>query len=272
MYRHLLLLILIAMSLCTAQTTIAVIDFDARGIPATEVATLTDRFRDELTKSSQYTVIERGKMEDVLKEQGFQQSGCTSDECAVEVGRLVGVQQMVGGSIGKVVNVFSVSVRIIDVQSGEISNVTTYDHTGDIGGLLTVGMRQVVVDLLTDVDIPVVSQSRGLCTLFLTTVPSGAAAWIDDVQITGITPLMIENQKSGEHIITARKADYLATKTVNLITGEIVKIDLKLEEGIGNIRVITTPFEAEVFIDGVSKGLSPLVINGIKTGNHQLAV
>jgi len=83
-------LILLLAALSHSQTTIAVIDFDARDISASEVATLTDRFRDELTKTNQYTVIERGKMEEVLREQGFQQSGCSSDECVVEVGQLIG--------------------------------------------------------------------------------------------------------------------------------------------------------------------------------------
>jgi len=134
--------------LVTAQTTIAVIDFDARNISAGEVATLTDRFRDELTKTNRYTVIERGKMEEVLKEQGFQQSGCASDECVVEVGQLIGVQQMVGGSIGKVGNVFTLSIRIIEVESGEIIQATNYDHIGDIGQLLMEGMEKAAQQLL----------------------------------------------------------------------------------------------------------------------------
>ncbi len=147
-YRHLFSLIIIAITLGIAQTTIAIIDFDSRGISANEVATLTDRFRDELTKTNQYIVVERGKMEEVLKEQGFQQSGCTSDECVVEVGQLIGVQQMVGGSIGKVGTVFTVSVRIIDVESGKILNATNYDHIGNIGILLTSGMHNAVQQLL----------------------------------------------------------------------------------------------------------------------------
>jgi len=148
--KHLLKILSLSQVFCfiSAQTTIAVIDFDARGISADEVATLTDRFRDELTKTNKYTVIERGKMEEVLKEQGFQQSGCASDECVVEVGQLIGVQQMVGGSIGKVGDVFTLSVRIIDVESGTILNVTNYDHFGDLGGLLTVGMHKAVQQLL----------------------------------------------------------------------------------------------------------------------------
>ena len=55
-------------------------------------------------------------MGEVLKEQGFQQSCCTSNECVVEVGQLLGVQQMISGSIGKVGDIFTVSVRIIDIK------------------------------------------------------------------------------------------------------------------------------------------------------------
>lgn len=150
MQKHLLTILSLTQVFCfiSAQTTIAVIDFDGRGISTDEVATLTDRFRDKLTKTNQYSVIERGKMEEVLKEQGFQQSGCASDECVVEVGQLIGVQQMVGGSIGKVGSVFTLSARIIEVESGKIINVTNYDHTGDLGGLLTSGMRKAVQQLI----------------------------------------------------------------------------------------------------------------------------
>ena len=37
-------------------------------------------------------VIEREMMEEIIKEQGFQQSGCSTDECMVEVGKLIGVE------------------------------------------------------------------------------------------------------------------------------------------------------------------------------------
>ena len=36
-----------------------------------------------------------------MEEQGFQQSGCTSDECAAEVGQLLGVQFMVADPLEK---------------------------------------------------------------------------------------------------------------------------------------------------------------------------
>lgn len=53
-----------------------------------EAKALTNRFRDELVTTDKYKVIERGKMDEILQEQAFQQTGCTSDECAVEVDHL----------------------------------------------------------------------------------------------------------------------------------------------------------------------------------------
>ena len=86
-------------------------------------------------------------MEEVLKEQSFQQTGCVSSECAVEVGKLLGVEQIVSGNISKVGDYFSVTARVVSVSTGEIVRSTIYDHSGDIGGLLTQGMRKVAEEL-----------------------------------------------------------------------------------------------------------------------------
>jgi len=100
--------------------TIAVLEFEGDGVSQSETRTLTNRLRDEVFKTGVYIVLERGEMDEVLKEQGFQQTGCVTSECAVEVGNMLGVQQMIGGSIGKVGTVYTVSARIFDVQTGKI--------------------------------------------------------------------------------------------------------------------------------------------------------
>ena len=136
------------MAILQGQTkTIAVLDFDGDGVSQSETRTLTNRLRDEMFKTGVYIVLERGKMDEVLKEQGFQQVGCITSECAVQVGRMLGVQQMVAGSIGKVGTVYTVSARIFDVETGKILKSANYDHIGDIGQLLLIGMKDVAKQL-----------------------------------------------------------------------------------------------------------------------------
>jgi len=75
-------------------------------------------------------------MEEVLKEQGFQQSGCTSDECAIEVGQLLGVQNMIGGAIGKVGNTFTIDIRMIAVETGTAVRTQNVTYSGMVDGLI----------------------------------------------------------------------------------------------------------------------------------------
>jgi len=148
MTKHIILLLFIGL-VFAQEITIAVLDFDGDGVSQSETRTLTNRLRDEMFKTGAYIVLERGKMDEVLKEQGFQQTGCVTSECAVEVGNMLGVQQMIGGSIGKVGTVYTVSARIFDVQTGKILKSANYDHIGDIGQLLLKGMSAVVQQLIT---------------------------------------------------------------------------------------------------------------------------
>jgi curli biogenesis system outer membrane secretion channel CsgG len=108
-------IVLFMMSVCSQDQKeyIAVMDLEGRGVSTFEAQTLTDKLRGELINTGKFTVVERGKMEDILKEQGFQQTGCTSEECIVEMGQLIGVSQMIAGSIGKVGSTFLVSIRLI---------------------------------------------------------------------------------------------------------------------------------------------------------------
>jgi TolB-like protein len=122
--------------------TIAVLGIDAKGgVSASGASTLADRLRTELVNVSVFTVLERGQMDAILSEQGFNLSGCTTSECVVEAGRLLGVQQMVAGDVGKIGDVLTIDLRVFDVATGEIVRADQYDYEGDVSGLLRV-MRQ----------------------------------------------------------------------------------------------------------------------------------
>ena len=127
--------------------TLAVMDFSGMGISGGEAQALTERLRVELFNEGSFKLLERGMMETILQEQGFQQTGCVDSECLVEVGKLIGVEWMVSGSISKVGNVISVSAKIFAVGTGEIVGSASYDARGDIGDLMMGGMKRVAREL-----------------------------------------------------------------------------------------------------------------------------
>ena len=79
------------------KKTLAVLDLEAIGISKTEARALTERLRSELVGTQRFTILERGKMDKIINEMGFQLSGYTSSECIVEAGQILGVQLMAGG-------------------------------------------------------------------------------------------------------------------------------------------------------------------------------
>ena len=131
------------------RITIAVLDFDAYGVSESEARVLTNRLGTHLFQVGQYQVIERGQMQQILQEQEFQDYlGCASNECAVEVGQLLGCEHMLAGSFGKIGSVYTIDMRIIDVASGSILRTTSYDVRGAVDLLLTEGLAEAVRQLL----------------------------------------------------------------------------------------------------------------------------
>ncbi|OGJ92052.1 MAG: hypothetical protein A2268_05835 [Candidatus Raymondbacteria bacterium RifOxyA12_full_50_37] len=118
--------------------SIAVLDLEGSGVEPGETKTLSDALRAKILDRNVYTVMERGKVDIILQEQGFQRSGaCDEDACVVEMGQLLGVDAMVVGSIGKVGQTYSVAVRMFAVQSGKIVQSASRYYKGEIDGLLT---------------------------------------------------------------------------------------------------------------------------------------
>lgn len=126
------------------QVQVAVNDLVPRGVAQTDVEILGDRLRAELLATGAVRVMERSQMDQILKEQAFQQSGaCEGGECAVQIGKLLAVDRMIVGSVGRIGELYTVQTRILDVGTGEIVFGANQDHAGRIEDLLS----KVVPDL-----------------------------------------------------------------------------------------------------------------------------
>jgi len=116
-----LAIILVLSVFLLSNKNIAVLDFSGKGgVSADEASIVADTLRSDLVASRVYKVLDRGNMERILKEQSFQKSGCTDSFCAVEIGKLLNMHIMVVGNISKLGRLYSLSVEMISVESGEI--------------------------------------------------------------------------------------------------------------------------------------------------------
>ena len=97
---------------------IAIMDFDAKDIPRKEAEKISELIRSEMVSVGEFTVIERNQMDKILKEQGFQQTGCTDISCAVNIGKMLSARKILVGSLMKIAGQIVISGRIVDVEKG----------------------------------------------------------------------------------------------------------------------------------------------------------
>ena len=82
----------------------------------------------ELVNTNKYRVLERSRLEEILKEQGLQSTQISSTQ-AIEIGRLLGVQKIITGEFsGEYSFRFKTSARLIDVETGDIEAAVLFDN------------------------------------------------------------------------------------------------------------------------------------------------
>lgn len=116
-------------------TTVAVMEFDNFSIGEYQEKLgpigkgLADFFEHDFSKISDVSVIERDKINYVLKELELQQSGAVDQSTAVEVGKILGAKFMVFGSITQLDDDHTrMVVRLVNVETSEI--VASVDREG----------------------------------------------------------------------------------------------------------------------------------------------
>lgn len=150
MKRLILLLALAALPLCAQgrTPTAAVMPLQARSIDSNSVRVLEDALTDGLIRSGKLRMMERSQMAVVLKEQGFQKSGaCDGNECAVQIGKLLGIERSVIGSVGLLGKTYVINARLIDIATGEVVTSSQRSVAGEIDKALTDLIPATVADL-----------------------------------------------------------------------------------------------------------------------------
>ena len=127
---------------------IAVLEMEGTSTEKPQVLALTERFREELLKSGRFTLVDRAQMDSVLKEQALQQTGCTSQECAVQVGKVLGVRKIVTGRVTKIEDtLWLLSATMVDVETAETQRAESYQHEGNFRTLLSGAIGQLAAKI-----------------------------------------------------------------------------------------------------------------------------
>lgn len=95
----------------------AVLEFrGARSVSVTEIDGISEMFMTYFRPAG-YTMVERGQIDKVISEQGFQRSNLT-DEQMVRLGKILNASKVVVGTVSLLGGKYQVDVRVVDVELG----------------------------------------------------------------------------------------------------------------------------------------------------------
>ncbi len=133
-----------------AELTIAVIDFDANGVEASTAHTITDLMHTRIAANRAITLVDRSRVERVIREQNFQYSDRVDPTSAVRLGKMLGASKMVFGAVGKLGTSTNIHTEMIDVETGRIDGsvdvICQQCHDEDLPEAIAALKRSLVED------------------------------------------------------------------------------------------------------------------------------
>ena len=114
---------------------VAVLPFQQMGLSNEETATLTKKFAEFLQSTGKFEVMPHDEMLRLIAEADFNLESCTYSYCLADVGKVLGVQKVMHGSITRRGKFYTLRLRLIDVQSAEIVFDRKPEYSGEFDRL-----------------------------------------------------------------------------------------------------------------------------------------
>ena len=234
--------------------TVAVLDFQANNVSYETARGVSDLLSSHLWQTRSFRVLERDEVIRKIEAITEPASGawvCDEVACAVDIGRKLEITSVVIGSVSRFGDVVTISVRVVDVGSGEVVQAKTADAwEGESGIPKTVrGLADVLAghdtvgpgvtgnaDSLTAaqdslvVDDPSLAKPRKPVGSLLVDVDQSTAEILLDGVHIGRGTLTIHDVATGEHVVDANCRGYEATHdTVVVHEGQQSTLRLSLK-------------------------------------------
>lgn len=104
-------------------TTLAMLDLDPLGLDKSIAQIASEQIRARLAGALNIRLIERQKVDRVVQEQKFQQSGQTDPVTAARIGKILNVSRIALGTLARLGGSLIVTVQLVDVETAAIEGI-----------------------------------------------------------------------------------------------------------------------------------------------------
>lgn len=141
------LVVLTATSPAHASLTVAIDTFLSQGSSLFLGSSISEMLRTELIGNRDISVVERGQLGEVAKQQRLSLSGVVETDTAVKVGKIVGARYFILGAVSRFGTLLVVTARLVDVETGNVmKSFEQVSREGETG--VTLATRNLGADML----------------------------------------------------------------------------------------------------------------------------
>lgn len=279
---------LIISSAWSQGLSLAVIRVDPIGVDAETARLVEELLNTEFARAPIFQLVERSRLETLLKEQELQLSGITNAESAAKAGNVLNVQKVVFGSIGKYDSdyvKYVLSLRMVDVERAAVEaaeSIQIKSKEDIIPAIAEIVQRLnakiVIVGYITRVEEATVYTSIGAGT-GIGPNENLAVVQVSQIEDESGRVIMREEKPAANLIVESVSAEgsrcRVLEKAVALESGMTVrrgKIVIPETESECGLSVSSVPEEAKVFLNGEFVGVTPFVVSGLEPGKYRMEV
>jgi hypothetical protein len=216
---------------------------------------------------------------------------CGSERCVIEVGRILGADAVVAGTVTKARDEYWVRLVMIDAATGEIVGkdlvhgqdlCRVADELADRSVRIVGGDRRErgyaacdgsPIRSYGNSSIPMSAEPPHNASKQLVSFesrPSGAQVLIDGEPVC-MTPCVVDRPTGRSHV-AIRKDHYLTWTTVVDVRDFAASVIASLSPYAGSLRVTSEPNGQPVSLDGRPVGFTPSEISNVESGMHSVDV
>ncbi len=250
------------------KPNIAVLPFYDANAQAKEVEfgrTVSAMMATALRSNTNFIVLERGELNQILTEQAVGISGITR-EMSQSFSDLYNVEVLLSGDVSLINSTLHIDARLIETGSSKIV-VALYSTCQDLRNI-----RQVVVNLARELEQAYLRQWMG--SIRIISEPVGAEVYLDG-NYFGMTvedtPLDISDMLEGTYTLKFIRGGYYDWEGEILVLAKMerfVKVSLIAKPGAMNIY--SEPAGAEIYMDNNYMGVTPLSLKKVAEGEHEI--
>ncbi|SUZ59863.1 uncharacterized protein METZ01_LOCUS12717 [marine metagenome] len=144
-HRMISVFIFLACAHASDNKKLAVFHFQNQGLETDAAQSIPENIQGELQKTSTYEFLDGQKIETIITEQKINREDC-ADTCLARVGKLAGADQVLTGTAILQDGLYTISARLLDVESGTTVHEISFDSQ-DKNELLQFGLYYLAAGL-----------------------------------------------------------------------------------------------------------------------------